>query len=135
LLLRGPIMLTPSIGLDVHTLLFAFAAVLVGFEAVAFAFCARVYAFNERLLPHDDLLERLFTRFTLEDGLIVGAILLLLGLGGAIYAVIDWSRVGFGQLDARTTLRTAIPSAMAICLGGQVILTSLLLSVLGLRTR
>ena len=134
-LLRGPVMLTPSIGLDVHTLLFAFVAVLVGFEAVAFAFCARVYAFNVGLLPDDAWLEGWFRRFSLEHGLILGAILLLLGFAGAIYAVIDWSNVGFGQLDARTTLRTAIPAAAAICLGGQIILTSFLLSFLRLRTR
>jgi hypothetical protein len=135
LLLPGPLMLTASVGLDVHTLLFAFAAVLVGFQAVAFAFLARVYALNTGLLPSDPSLERMFKRLTLEIGLVVGAILLLAGIGGAVYAVIRWSRVGFGPLDARATLRTAIPSATAICLGGQIILTSFLFSFLGLRTR
>jgi hypothetical protein len=135
LLLPGPLMLTASVGLDVHTLLFAFAAVLVGFQAVAFAFLARVYALNTGLLPSDPGLERMFKRLTLEIGLVVGAILLLAGIGGAVYAVIRWSRVGFGPLDARATLRTAIPSATAICLGGQIILTSFLFSFLGLRTR
>jgi glycosyltransferase involved in cell wall biosynthesis len=135
LLLPGPIMLTPMIGLDVHTLLFAFAAVLVGFQAVAFAVFARVYAFTEGLLPHDKALERLFKTFTLEVGLAAGAVLLILGFGGALYAVARWSAAGFGMLDARETLRTAIPSAAAICLGGQVVLTSFLLSFLGLRKR
>jgi len=32
-------------------------------------------------------------------------------------------------------LRTAIPSATAICLGAQIVLTSFLFSLLGLRTR
>ena len=134
-LLFGPIMLAPSIGLDVHTLLFAFAAVLLGFQAVAFAVCTRVYALREGLLSGDRMLERLFKTFTLEVGLLVGALLLLAGAGGAVYAVVRWSLVGFGPLDARDTLRTAIPSAAAICLGGQVILTSFLLSFLGLRKR
>jgi hypothetical protein len=56
-------------------------------------------------------------------------------LGGAVYAFIGWSRTGFGPLDPRLTLRTAIPAASAICLGGQVILTSFLLSFLGVRHR
>jgi glycosyltransferase involved in cell wall biosynthesis len=135
LLLPGPIMLTSTIGLDVHTLLFAFAAVLLGFQAVAFALFARVYAFNVGLLPSDPGLERMFGKFTLEVGLVVGVILLVAGIAGAVYAVVDWSRVGFGPLDARATLRTAIPSATAICLGGQIILTSFLFSFIGLRTR
>ena len=134
-LLRGPIMVTPAIGLDVHTLLFALAGVLIGFQAVAFAVCARVYAFTEGLLPSDPALERLFKTFTLEVGLLAGGLLLLTGISAAAYAVVVWSRAGFGPLDARETLRTAIPAAAALCLGGQVTLTSFLLSFLGLRTR
>ena len=134
-LLPGPLMLTPTVGLDVHTLLFALAAVLVGFQAVAFSFCARIYALNEGLIPEDRPLERLLSKFTLESGLVVGAVLLLGGLAAAVGTVAMWSRVGFGELDARTTLRAAIPAATAICLGGQVVFLSFLLSLLGLRHR
>src|SRR5262249_50891806 len=123
------------IGLDVHTLLFSLAAVLLGFQCVSFGFCARIYALNEGFLPHDPLLDRLFRRFTLETGLVVGLLVLTLGVLGATYAVIGWSKVGFGRLDPRFTLRTALPSATAICLGGQIVLTSFLLSFLGLRRR
>jgi glycosyltransferase involved in cell wall biosynthesis len=135
LLLPGPLMLTQNIGLDVHTLLFSVVAVLVGFQAFAFAFCARVYALNEGLLPQDPALERLLHRYTLETGLVVGLALLIVGLVTAAIAVATWSQLGFGELDARTTLRTAIPAALAICLGGQVVFVSFLLSFLGLRRR
>lgn len=134
-LLRGPVMLTPHVGFDVHTLLFAFAAIILGFQGVAFAVCARVYAINERLLPPNKKTERFLSSFTLEAGLAIGALLMLAGFAGAILSVVAWSRTGFGPLDSRVTLRTAIPSASAICLGGQVVLTSFLLSFLGLRRR
>jgi glycosyltransferase involved in cell wall biosynthesis len=134
-LLAGPIHLTSRIAIDVHTLLFAFAAIVLGFQCVAFAVCARVYALNERLLPEEPMLERLLSRFTLETGLVVGGLLILLGFGGAVAAFVGWSRTGFGPLDARVTLRTAIPAASALCLGGQIVLTSFLLSLLGLRRR
>ena len=107
--------------------------ILIGFKGVAFAFCARVYALNEGLLPEDRTLERMFRHFTLETGLAVGAILLRLGLMGGLFAVAGWSRAGFGTLDPRETLRTAIPAATALCLGGEVMFTSFLLSFLGLR--
>ena len=135
LLLPGPIPLTEGVGLDVHTLLFAFAAVLIGFQAVSFAAFARIYALTEGLLPADPTLTRMFKTFTLEVGLVVGALLFLGGLTGAVVAVLRWSEAGFGGLDARVMLRTAIPSATAICLGAQIILTSFLFSLLGLRTR
>jgi glycosyltransferase involved in cell wall biosynthesis len=134
-LLRGPVRVTAHLGFDVHTLLFAFAAIILGFQGVAFAVCARVYALNEGLLPRDPKLERWLGRFTLETGLAVGTLIMIAGLGGAAYAFLGWSRTGFGPLDPRLTLRTAIPAASAICLGGQVILTSFLLSFLGLRHR
>jgi glycosyltransferase involved in cell wall biosynthesis len=135
ILLPGPLLLSPHLGLDVHTLLFAFAGILIGFQAVSFAFCARVYALNEGLLPTDPKLEVLLRRFTLESGLVAGAVLLVVGICGAIGAVLTWSRVSFGELDIRSTLRIVIPAITAVCLGGQVILTSFLLSFLGLRRR
>jgi len=135
ILIPAPVFLVPGIGLDVHTLLFAFAAVLIGFQSVSFAFFTRIYAFSEGLLPEDPFLEKLFRRFTLESGLVAGGILLLVGLVTGVSAVVIWSRAGFGELDARQTLRTAIPAASFLCLGAQVILTSFLLSFLGLRRR
>jgi glycosyltransferase involved in cell wall biosynthesis len=131
----APLFLARGVGLDVHTLLFAFAAVLIGFQSVSFAFFTRIYAFNEGLLPQDPFLEKLFRRFTLESGLVAGGILLLVGFVTGLSAVVIWSRAGFGALDARQTLRTAIPAASLLCLGAQVILTSFLLSFLGLRRR
>ena len=107
-----------------HTLLFACAAVLLGFQGVAFAFCARIYALNEGLLPEDPTLENMFRFFTLETGLTVGALLALIGLVGS-------ARVAMGH----PSLLLAIPSASALCLGGQIIFISFLLSFLGLRRR
>ena len=135
ILLPGPLRITPGFGLDVNTLLFAFAAVVLGFQGVSFAVFARVYALNEGLLPRDPTLERYLSRFTLETGLAIGAVIMALGFVAALYAFAAWSRAGFGALDARMTMRTAIPAVTAICLGGQVILTSFLLSFLGLRRR
>ena len=134
-LLVGPLTVGDSLEFDVHTLLFAFGAIQLGFQSVTFAFLARVYALAEGLLPEDPVLARLFGWFTLETGLVLGGVLLLAGFAGALSAVAGWSRTGFGPLDAREMLRTAIPAAAAIGLGGQVVFASFLLSFLGLRRR
>jgi len=117
---------------EAHTLLLASVAVLLGFQAVAFAFCVRIYAFNEGLLPGDQTLERMFRLFTLETGLAVGATLLLLGAAGALYAAAGW-RPGARAPGTPDALLVAIPSATALCLGGQVVFTSFLMSFLGMR--
>jgi hypothetical protein len=135
MLLRGPVTLTRNVTLDVHTLLVALGAVLIGFEAVAFAICARAYALNVGLLRADPWLERAFERLKLENGLVVGAVVFLVGLGALGYTFVTWYGTGFGPLDARETLRSAIPGVAAMCLGGQVILFSFLLSFIGLRRR
>jgi len=121
--------------LEPQTLLMASAAVLLGFQGVAFAFCARIYAFNERLLPEDKGLERMFLRTSLEGGLAVGGLLLAVGSAAGFCAVTGWSPAGFWTLDPQRTLLVAIPAATALCLGGQVVFTSFLLSFLGLGRR
>jgi glycosyltransferase involved in cell wall biosynthesis len=125
-----------NVTFDVQTLVFAALAVVIGFQAVQFALFSKVFAISEGLLPEDPRLTNLFRYVTLETGLIVGAALLLTGLAGATYALLNWGvSSDFGDLDPSRSLRVAIPSATAIALGAQTILGSFYLSLLGLRRR
>ena len=132
ILLPGPLPLGSAV-LDVHTLLFAVTGILLGFQGVVFALCARVYALHEQLLPEDRALQGLLDHFTLEHGVIAGTVIFLAGMAGASYALLSWSISGFGPLDPSVTLRIAIPAAGAICLGGQIVMTSFFMSFLKLR--
>jgi len=87
------------------------------------------------LLPEDKALERMFLSTSLEGGLAVGGLLLAVGAAAGFCAVTGWSPAGFWTLDPRQTLLVAIPAATALCLGGQVVFTSFLLSFLGLGRR
>lgn len=122
-------------GLELHTLLLAAVATLVGFQGVTFAFGARIYALNEGLLPADPTLERMFGLFTLETGLAAGALLLTIGLAGAVVTIAGWANGAPWTLAPGGTLRLAIPAATAVCLGGHLVFTSFLFSFLGLRRR
>jgi glycosyltransferase involved in cell wall biosynthesis len=121
--------------LDVHTLIYAATAMLIGFQAVAFAAFSKVFAIAEGLLPPDRTLDRIFRYITLEVGLLFGFVLVLAGIGGSIASVLYWSARSFGPLDPARVLRAVIPSALAIALGTQVIFASFFMSVLGLRIR
>lgn len=123
----------PQMVFDIHTLLFAATAIIVGFQAVAFAIFTKVFAMREGLLPKDRRVYRLFRYLNLEIGLLVGSLLLLLGLMGSIYAVGIWGANAFGPLDPARTMRIAIPSVTAIALGFEIVLSSFFLSVLGLK--
>jgi glycosyltransferase involved in cell wall biosynthesis len=124
-----------SVTFDVHTLLYAAVAVLLGFQAIAFAVFTKVFAVSEGLHPPDPLLDRLFRYVTLEVGLLVGTALTLGGLGGSIYAVGIWGAHQFGRLDISHTLRLVIPAALSLTLGVQTIFASFFLSVLGMKRR
>jgi hypothetical protein len=121
-----------GITFDVQTLLYAGMAILIGFQAVLFAVFTKVFAINAGLLPRDARMERLLRSVTLETGLISGALLLLFGIAGSIYAVGLWERASFGGLDPSQTLRTIIPAVVCFTLGCETILSSFFLSVLGL---
>jgi glycosyltransferase involved in cell wall biosynthesis len=131
-LLPGPRAID-GVGFDVHTLLYAFMAVLVGFQLLAFAVFTKVFAISEGLLPDDPRLNRIFRYITLETGLAVGAILTLAGLAGSIFAVSGWAQTSFGALDPAHMLRIVMPSVFALTLGVQIIFSSFFLSILGLR--
>jgi glycosyltransferase involved in cell wall biosynthesis len=121
-----------SVVLDVHTLTYAAAAVLIGFQSIAFAVFTKVFAITEGLLPEDPRVNRIFSVVTLEVGLVAGAGFLLTGLVASIWALSSWGSGSFGELDPEKMLRIIIPAALALALGCQIILTSFFLSVLGL---
>jgi hypothetical protein len=90
---------------------------------------------GEGLRPADPRLVAAFDYVTLELGLAIGGTLFVAGLLGGIAAVSDWGARGFGDLEARSTLRLVIPSVTLMILGAESIRGSFFLSVLGLRRR
>jgi hypothetical protein len=124
-----------GVELDVHTLLYAATAVVVGFQAVVFALFTKVFAISEGLLPADRRVERLATLPTLELGLVAGAVLLVAGVIASLHAVGEWGAGDFGHLDPASMLRLVIPAVTAVTLGAELVLASLFLSVLRLRRR
>jgi hypothetical protein len=124
-----------SISFDVNTLLYAAIAIIVGFQAVTFAFFTKVFAISEKLLPEDPKLNKIFRYVTLETGLIFGVTLILIGIVGSFLSLTIWSDTAFGSLDPSKTLRLVIPSLTCLTVGLQMVLSSFFLSVLGLKRR
>jgi glycosyltransferase involved in cell wall biosynthesis len=134
MLMPGPVTLG-GVTFDVHTLLYAAVAVLVGFQAVSFAVFGKIFAMTEGLLPPDAGFERLFKYFRLETGLIAGFGLMLVGLAGSVWSLANWGAHSFGPLVASKMLRLVIPSGTCLALGCQVVMSSFLLSLMGMRRK
>ena len=120
---------------DFHTLAYGFAAILVGFQLLAFAVFTKIFAITEGLLPEDPRLNRMFDYVKLETGLLAGALCVLLGVAGSVLALSTWARGSFGPITSDNVLRLVMLSVFALILGPQIIFSSFFLSILGLRRR
>lgn len=123
------------VNLGVDTLAYAVAAVLLGFQLVFFGIAAKVFAITEGLLPEDESFQRWFRFVTLETGLIAGVMLVLVGLGIAIFSVNAWAHAGYGPLAPVQMMRRTLPAMMCLMLGTEVCFGSFFLSLLGLKRR
>jgi glycosyltransferase involved in cell wall biosynthesis len=120
---------------DVHTLLFASLFIISGFQAIAFAVLAKLFAMTEGLLPPDRRVMRLVGIINLETGLALGLAVMLIGCGLLGAAVNQWRLAGFGDLDYSRTMRWVIPGVTLTTLGFQGILASFYASLLGMARR
>jgi len=120
---------------DVHTLLFAALAVLLGYQSMLFAAFARAFAIGERLLPQTPRTELLFKIVNLERGILAGVICTALGVILLFGAWEQWAHIHFGPLDYRRTMRWVIPGVTLTALGYQTILSSFFMSILGMRRK
>jgi hypothetical protein len=87
------------------------------------------------LIPEDHRISHLLRVFTLERGIFLGGLLLLLGLTGSAYGFIYWGTRMFGQLNPFVMMRIIIPSLTALTVGFQIVLSSFFLSALQLKHR
>jgi hypothetical protein len=124
-----------SVRFDIGTLSVAAVGLLLGVQAVAFAFFTKVFAIGEGLLPPDRKFNGLFRVFTLERGIIGGVLAVLAGVALVMQATFVWGGAGFGDLAPDENLRRLIPGGTLIALGFQAIWSSFLMSLLGLRMR
>lgn len=121
--------------LDVHTLLFAAGAVILGAQVIMFAIFGKVYAVSEGFLPPEGFLFRWVEKFRMEYGIAIGCFTGVLGLSGAIYSFYTWSTGNYGPLDPMWMMRSVIPSVLALVLGVQFIFSSFFLALLRIRVK
>ena len=117
-------------GLDIHSMLYASAAALLGMQLCLFALFARVSAQNAGLLARRPDLDRLLRAVTLERGLLLGLAVALCGLIWSGATFWHWREAGFGALDPRAVMRDTIPAATLMVGGMEIMLAAFLLSLL-----
>jgi glycosyltransferase involved in cell wall biosynthesis len=117
-------------GLDIHSMLYASAAALLGMQLCLFALFARVSAQNAGLLARHAALQQFLRTLTLERGLLLGLTVAACGLVWSAAAFWEWREAGFGALDPRVVMRDTIPAATLMVGGMEIMLAAFLLSLL-----
>jgi len=130
-LLSGPV----TVGgreLDVHfSILFALLSI-VGAQALVFGTFARTYSKSIGLDHESRLSDWVEKDFTLERGLIAGAMFFLFGFGVDLAILIEWINRSMGALNA---LRPALFAMTFMTLGMQVFFASFFLSIFRIKVR
>lgn len=128
--LGGLLWLMPSNGkiggveFGVHTLLYSSAFILMSAQVLSFAYLARLFGVREEFWREGKILNKIHKFFTVENGCIIGGLLILTGIILAVRAVNLWASNAYGPINDSQLMRLAIPSILASCLGLQSIFTA-----------
>jgi glycosyltransferase involved in cell wall biosynthesis len=118
----------PSIfTLDINALLYFSIAAIVGVQITFFGLFAIAIAQKAKLRSAHGFPERLLRLASLEGAIAVGAFLIVAGIGGALYAILQWGHSSFGALVPSDMMRITIPSVTTLAIGTQIVFGGFLL--------
>jgi glycosyltransferase involved in cell wall biosynthesis len=129
---RGPVFFD-GVGFDIHTMLYAGGAVILGIQLILFSILARAIGVLKNALPMSPALARFLGVFTLERGIALGVFLGVSGLGLGAYSTIGWAQARLAALDPTVVMRVAIPSVTLMIAGAQIVFSSFLLGFIDIR--
>ncbi|MDP1732098.1 MAG: glycosyltransferase family 2 protein [Devosia sp.] len=130
LLFRGPVRISSTIELDIHTFLMAAMFILVGLQAVSFAIIGRRFASRYGFIPRSETFDGVLESLTLERVLVVAVILVAVGVGTLIWGLTQWAERGFGTLNPSTTMRAMILAMTALVAGLQLAMSAFMSSMI-----
>jgi glycosyltransferase involved in cell wall biosynthesis len=114
---------------DLHAMIAASIFAIAGSQLIGLGLVGRAYSVHH-LGDHDQLFDRYEGRIHLEHGLVLGLIVFLGGLGIAVGVGVTWIGRGFGALGDE---QLAVLSLTLLAVGMQIVFTSFLMSIVGLR--
>ena len=95
------------------------AAVVIGLQLVQLAFLTKWLGVVSGIVPMPTWLVKMSPYLKVENGLIVGTLLLTFGFVWSVNLVLGWGRTGFGPLQPSQMMRLAIPAVTLMMVGAQ----------------
>jgi len=123
----GPVKVPGIFTLDINALLYFSIAAVVGMQIAFFGLFALALGTKMELRITHGFVEKLLRLASLEGAIGAGIFLVLVGLGGVFYAVLQWGHSSFGALVPSEMMRITIPSVTALAVGAQIVFGAFLL--------
>lgn len=120
---------------DFHSFILAGTIMILGLTMLSFASITRVFAYNFGLLPNRPTFFRLLKYFKLETGLALGFLIITIGFILIVQATALSYTPGFDSIGYGKSVRLVFGASLLIITGGQIVLTSFVLSILGLNPK
>jgi len=128
-ILTGPVAVGRVV-LDIHTMLYAGGAMIVGLQMALFSLIVKTAAAAQGMLPTGSNFRRFVRHFSLERGILLGAAIALAGFVLAAYSLSMWMSTGLSELDPRHVMRVAIPSLTLSIVGVEIMFSAFVLHFL-----
>jgi glycosyltransferase involved in cell wall biosynthesis len=112
-----------------HSLVVGSLLLVAGTQVIALGLCAHAYG-TYFMGEKDPWFDRMRARFRLEHGLLLGFAVLLVAFVGVVVVFVNWASNDFGALSDEML---ALVTATVAIIGLQIVFSSFLLSILGLR--
>jgi hypothetical protein len=119
-----------SITFAQHTLIMSSALTIIGFQSTVFWLFAKIVAIQKKLLFPDTFFLTIRRLFKLERCLLLGASLIGIGVGIALYALVYWYELSFGRVEGETLLKIVCAASFLNALGFQLVFSSFFIYLL-----
>lgn len=131
LLLRGPFLFLGRYW-DIHVMVFGSVICILSYQILNLGIYAHTYAIRQRFIRYDRFTLFFQRHFSLEKGIILGAIFFLLGLVINLSIFIEWFFKHFGALYR---IRESVLAMTLLVIGLQTIFSSFFVSLLFLKKK
>ena len=131
LLLKGPVLFLGHLW-DLHPMVFASVISILSYQILNLGIFAHTYAIRQRFLKYDAFTLFFQRHFSLERGLLLGALLFFFGVVINIFILVEWFSKDFGTLYR---IRESILAMTLLVIGLQTIFSSFFIGLLFLKRR
>jgi hypothetical protein len=115
---------------SINSFLFLIGGALIGIQVLTFGVLAKIFIVNEMLLPKSISFLGFEKYFSLGKALLLGAILFIISLIGALTLLNDWTGKNFASFDLNISIRITGLVLLTLCLSLQVIFNSFFIELL-----